>query len=46
VYSGLLRATEVLLARFGDRRVLDAPLAKAGLAGLAIGLAAQRLRPA
>ncbi|WP_198368434.1 alpha-ketoacid dehydrogenase subunit beta [Roseomonas rosulenta] len=43
--GGVFRATEGLLARFGDRRVLDTPLAEAGLAGLAIGLAAQGLRP-
>jgi pyruvate dehydrogenase E1 component beta subunit len=45
VDGGVFRATEGLLARFGDRRVLDTPLAEAGLAGLAIGLAAQGLRP-
>jgi pyruvate dehydrogenase E1 component beta subunit len=45
VDGGVFRATEGLLARFGDRRVLDTPLAEAGLAGLAIGLAAQGMRP-
>lgn len=43
--GGVFRATEGLLARFGERRVLDTPLAEAGLAGLAIGLAAQGMRP-
>jgi pyruvate dehydrogenase E1 component beta subunit len=43
--GGVFRATEGLLARFGERRVLDTPLAEVGLAGLAIGLAAQGLRP-
>jgi pyruvate dehydrogenase E1 component beta subunit len=43
--GGVFRATDGLLARFGDRRVLDTPLAEAGLAGLAIGLATQGVRP-
>lgn len=45
VDGGVFRATEGLLARFGDRRVIDTPLAEAGLAGLAVGLAAQGMRP-
>lgn len=42
VEGGVFRATEGLLARFGDRRVLDTPLAEAGLA---VGLAAQGMGP-
>jgi pyruvate dehydrogenase E1 component beta subunit len=45
VDGGVFRATEGLLARFGPGRVIDTPLAEAGLAGLAIGLAAQGFRP-
>lgn len=43
--GGVFRATEGLLARFGAGRVIDTPLAEAGIAGLAVGLAAQGLRP-
>lgn len=43
--GGVFRATEGLLARFGAQRVIDTPLAEAGIAGLAIGLAAQGFRP-
>lgn len=43
--GGVFRATEGLLSRFGDGRVLDTPLAETGIAGSAIGMAAQGLRP-
>lgn len=43
--GGVFRATEGLLARFGEARVLDTPLAEAAIAGLSIGLAAQGFRP-
>lgn len=43
--GGVFRATEGLLARFGDQRVLDTPLAEAAIAGVSIGLAAQGFRP-
>lgn len=43
--GGVFRATEGLLGRFGPQRVIDTPLAEAGIAGLAIGLAAQGFRP-
>ena len=43
--GGVFRATDGLLARFGPERVLDTPLAEAGIAGVAIGLAAQGFRP-
>jgi pyruvate dehydrogenase E1 component beta subunit len=43
--GGVFRATEGLLARFGEDRVLDTPLAEAAIAGLSIGLAAQGFRP-
>jgi pyruvate dehydrogenase E1 component beta subunit len=43
--GGVFRATEGLLQRFGDRRVIDTPLAEVGIAGVSIGLAAQGFRP-
>ncbi len=43
--GGVFRATDGLLKRFGDQRVLDTPLSEAGIAGLAVGLAAQGMRP-
>ena len=43
--GGVFRATEGLLKTFGDQRVLDTPLAEAGIAGVSIGLAAQGFKP-
>ena len=43
--GGVFRATEGLFALHGDKRVLDTPLAEAGIAGVSIGLAAQGFRP-
>jgi 2-oxoisovalerate dehydrogenase E1 component beta subunit len=43
--GGVFRATEGLLALYGESRVLDTPLAEAGIAGVSIGLAAQGFRP-
>lgn len=43
--GGVFRATDGLLARFGDRRVFDTPLSEAVFTGLAIGLGAQGFRP-
>jgi pyruvate dehydrogenase E1 component beta subunit len=43
--GGVFRATDGLLARFGPERVLDTPLAEAGIAGVSVGLAAQSFRP-
>lgn len=43
--GGVFRATDGLLARFGEARVLDTPLAETAIAGLSIGLAAQGFRP-
>ncbi|MFC0711396.1 alpha-ketoacid dehydrogenase subunit beta [Azorhizophilus paspali] len=45
VNGGVFRATLGLREAFGFKRVLDTPLAEAMLAGLAIGMAAQGLRP-
>jgi 2-oxoisovalerate dehydrogenase E1 component beta subunit len=43
--GGVFRATDGLLARFGPERVLDTPLAETAIAGISVGLAAQRFRP-
>ncbi len=45
VNGGVFRATAGLQARFGPDRVQDTPLAEAMIAGLAIGMAAQDMRP-
>jgi len=43
--GGVFRVTEGLKAEFGERRVLDTPLAEAGIVGTAIGLAMRGYRP-
>lgn len=43
--GGVFRATEGLLAEFGDDRVVDTPLSESGIAGMAIGMAAAGLSP-
>lgn len=43
--GGVFRVTEHLLRDFGDRRVLDTPLAESGIVGTAIGLAMAGFRP-
>lgn len=45
VNGGVFRATVGLLQKFGPRRVLDTPLAESMLAGLAIGMSTQGLKP-
>jgi len=45
VNGGVFRATVGLLGRFGAERVLDTPLAEGLIAGMAIGMAAEGLRP-
>jgi pyruvate dehydrogenase E1 component beta subunit len=43
--GGVFRVTEGLQKRFGDKRVVDTPLAESGIIGTAIGLAMAGLRP-
>lgn len=43
--GGVFRVTEGLIAEFGDKRVLDTPLAESGIVGTAIGLALRGFRP-
>lgn len=43
--GGVFRITEHLQRDFGDRRVLDTPLAESGIVGTAIGLAMAGFRP-
>jgi 2-oxoisovalerate dehydrogenase E1 component beta subunit len=43
--GGVFRVTEGLQAEFGERRVLDTPLAESGIVGTAIGLALAGFRP-
>ena len=43
--GGVFRATEGLQAKFGEDRVMDAPLAESGIGGMAFGLALEGYRP-
>ncbi len=45
VNGGVFRATAGLLERFGAERVVDTPLSEALIAGMAIGMAAEGMRP-
>jgi pyruvate dehydrogenase E1 component beta subunit len=45
VDGGVFRATDGLFNEFGDKRVLDTPLAEVGIASVSVGLAAQGFKP-
>jgi pyruvate dehydrogenase E1 component beta subunit len=44
-FGGIFRATDGLFAKFGDKRVIDMPLAEGAIIGSALGLALSGLRP-
>ena len=44
-YDGAYKVSRGLLARFGDRRVVDTPISELGFAGLGVGAAMVGLRP-
>ena len=45
VDGGVFRVTDGLLAKFGDQRVIDTPLAEGAIVGMAIGMAIYGLKP-
>lgn len=44
-YQGAYKVSEGLLEKFGERRVIDTPIAEAGFAGVGLGAAMVGLRP-
>jgi pyruvate dehydrogenase E1 component beta subunit len=44
-YQGAYKVSQGLLQKFGSRRVIDAPIAEAGFAGVGVGAAMVGLRP-
>ncbi|PSQ38852.1 alpha-ketoacid dehydrogenase subunit beta [Halobacteriales archaeon SW_12_71_31] len=45
VNGGVFRATDGLIEKYGENRVVDTPLAESGIVGTAVGMAAYGLRP-
>ncbi len=45
VYEGTFRITAGMLKKFGPKRVIDTPIAEAGMVGTAVGMAMLGLRP-
>ncbi|HVR44462.1 MAG TPA: alpha-ketoacid dehydrogenase subunit beta [Thermoanaerobaculia bacterium] len=45
VYEGTFRITAGMLKKFGPKRVVDTPIAEAGMVGTAVGMAVLGLRP-
>jgi pyruvate dehydrogenase E1 component beta subunit len=44
-YNGAYKVSKGMLAEFGEKRVIDTPIAELGFTGIAIGAAANGLRP-
>ncbi|MES2838488.1 MAG: pyruvate dehydrogenase complex E1 component subunit beta [Bacteroidota bacterium] len=44
-YNGAYKVSQGMLAEFGDKRVIDTPIAELGFAGIAVGAAMNGLRP-
>lgn len=44
-YQGAYKVSEGMLDKFGERRVIDTPIAEAGFAGIGVGAAMVGLRP-
>src|SRR2546425_8564837 len=45
IYGGAFKVTAGMLERFGERRVIDTPIAESGIVGAAIGAGLMGLRP-
>lgn len=45
LYEGSFKVTKGLLAKFGEKRVIDTPISEAGIVGMACGAAMTGLRP-
>jgi pyruvate dehydrogenase E1 component beta subunit len=45
IYEGTFRITAGMLKKFGPKRVIDTPIAEAGMVGTAIGMAMLGMRP-
>src|SRR5476649_859406 len=44
-YNGAYKVSKGMLAEFGEKRVIDTPIAELGFAGIAVGAAMNGLRP-
>ncbi len=44
-FGGVFRCTSGLQARYGEERVFDTPINESAIVGLAVGMAAQGMRP-
>ena len=45
VDGGVFRVTDELIKKFGEERVMDTPLAEAGIVGMSVGMAVYGLKP-